>query len=674
MLPRTSPILGIGHVTVRYSSLAAIYRGIQDSKSRDGRSTGRPSSQAGSGPPWKKRGRVRKTDDPARKWVATRFNDDKPNHSANFRRNLDWQLQHSRSLRDDMKDMVEKEKGWKGSDSSSTTGFEGRFADAFDDKFDKKSSPSSGFKKPSPRGNERISGPSFDRSNRSSTFGRSRDEGASRFGPRSSGERTSERIGGRRLESGSNRGSQSSFNPLHSPSPLSSREVGRRESSGGFNSQEAGFGKGSPLGRGPLNMSSPSVWPDKWERGRIRAQDRVDPRESDRGRVSPSDMFTLHDNSRKSNGIDSRGSLPPSNSQDGEQELEMQTFRSEKDNDRNDVEEDKPFLLSHTTAVSQFLYGHSVVESALKYSKRKLYELHLHMGDDPHPNKAYLEKLALKRQVPVTKTFTHNELKRYHALSNQRPHNGLVLEASPIPQPPLESLGEVSDDAKNTGFNVRLAYQSKEEADVNGTGTFIRYSALNGRMPFILFLDSILDPENLGAILRSAAFFGVSGVAITKYKSAGLTPVALKASSGAAEIVPLFSVSNSLSFLEQSKQAGWTIYSAVAEGPHSKKNSFMTVDRIEQYNPLASQPTILCLGNEGEGLSKQVLRLSDYQVSIPSQNDFLGVVDSLNVSVAAGILCSAFAKKSNGLSIEHSRKIRSSEEDDEKEGDDAQLW
>ncbi|KAK8018039.1 hypothetical protein PG991_007229 [Apiospora marii] len=316
--------------------------------------------------------------------------------------------------------------------------------------------------------------------------------------------------------------------------------------------------------------------------------------------------------------------------------------------------EDLPVRVHHTTAASQFLYGRSVVEAALKSSGRKGYVLYLYSGEDRQnlSQDIHLEKLAMSKHIRVQKIRDRDGLRSMDKMAGGRPHNGCVLEASPLPQLPLKALGPVSEDPDKAGFGVELAYQSAEDAAINGSPDFIPYRGPKDRKPFILLLDGILDPGNLGAILRTAGFLGVTGIAITKHSSASLTPVALKASAGASEVIPLYSVDSTLGFLECSKEAGWIIYAAVAAGPRSRGNSHLSLDRLESYDPLASQPSILVVGSEGEGLGKQIRRAADFEVSIPGAAGLLSTIDSLNVSVATGILCSSFLKKSQGFEIE----------------------
>ncbi|KAI0164323.1 hypothetical protein GGR52DRAFT_559266 [Hypoxylon sp. FL1284] len=356
--------------------------------------------------------------------------------------------------------------------------------------------------------------------------------------------------------------------------------------------------------------------------------------------------------------VDTRGSARPTRSEplirNDRVERQDSQFPRERQADQSDDQpksypspsrDTGPVRVHHTTAASQFLYGHSVIEAALKDTRRKLYKLYLYCGENRQKisQTAGLETLADRCGVPITRVEDRDGLRMMDKMSDGRPHNGCVLEASPLPQLPLKALGAVSEDAANPGFSLELAHQSREEAQVNGAPTFIKTQLPLGRQPFVLLLDRILDPGNLGAILRSAAFLGVNAVAITKGSSATITSVALKASAGASEVLTLFSISSTVDFLTRSKESGWMVYAAVTDS-RPERSRLLTLDRIEMYDPLSTQPTILVVGSEGEGLEKRVRRTADYQVSIPNHSGY-SMVDSLNVSVASGILCSTFLKK-----------------------------
>ena len=147
-----------------------------------------------------------------------------------------------------------------------------------------------------------------------------------------------------------------------------------------------------------------------------------------------------------------------------------------------------------------------------------------------------------------------------------------------------------------------------------------------GEDPFVIVLDGVEDPHNLGSIIRSADCAGAHGVIIGKRRSASVTAAAVKASAGATEYVKIARVVNISSALAQLKSAGLWVAGADMHGQNMRAQSLK--------GPLA-----LVIGNEGEGLSKLVRDNCDFLVSIPMQ----GHIDSLNAGVAAAVLM--FEKK-----------------------------
>ena len=140
--------------------------------------------------------------------------------------------------------------------------------------------------------------------------------------------------------------------------------------------------------------------------------------------------------------------------------------------------------------------------------------------------------------------------------------------------------------------------------------------------PFLLVLDGVQDPHNLGACLRTADAAGVTAVIVPKDRAAGLSAVVRKVASGAAETMPLIQVTNLARTLRWLKEREVWIIGTDDEAPHSVYDSKLT-------GPLA-----LVLGAEGAGLRRLTKENCDLLVSIPMR----GVVESLNVSVAAGVL------------------------------------
>ena len=142
-----------------------------------------------------------------------------------------------------------------------------------------------------------------------------------------------------------------------------------------------------------------------------------------------------------------------------------------------------------------------------------------------------------------------------------------------------------------------------------------------GEAPFLVVLDGVTDPMNLGAIIRTAACVGAHGVIVPERRAVGLTPSAVKASAGAIETVKVARVTNLTRTLEMLKKKGIWLYAADMAGEDYRGVSF-------------SGPVALIIGAEGEGVSRLVLEACDYRVSLPMR----GGVGSLNASVAAGIL------------------------------------
>lgn len=303
----------------------------------------------------------------------------------------------------------------------------------------------------------------------------------------------------------------------------------------------------------------------------------------------------------------------------------------------------QPLSIPYSTAASQFLYGKSVVEAALRASRRKLYKLYVYGGANRQnvTQDLAVQKLAERKGVEV-QVVGEDGLRLMEKMSSGRPHNGYVLEASPLPQLPLTSLGPVSDDASKPGFHINLAHQSAEDAEINGTATFLPHSD-TAHKPLVVVLDQILDPGNFGAILRTVSFLGATAVAVTKRNSASLTPVALKASAGASEALTVFSVEQLVDFLVESKDSGWKVYAAAPSLGRLGRNRQVDVHELQDLDPLATTPCILLMGSEGEGLSRQLISKADSVVSIPNMSGST-VVDSLNVSVATGLVCSAFLR------------------------------
>ncbi|KAI4284603.1 MAG: hypothetical protein L6R38_001304 [Xanthoria sp. 2 TBL-2021] len=310
-----------------------------------------------------------------------------------------------------------------------------------------------------------------------------------------------------------------------------------------------------------------------------------------------------------------------------------------------------PLAIPYTTPASEFLYGHSVVTMALKSSRRTFYKLYLYDGDatEVRGQDKQVRKLALAANIEVTRVGS-DWIKLMDKMSGGRPHNGYILEASPLPKLPVTGLKRVPrpPGTPQPTFDVILDHQSREEEAVNGTGTAVPYGTGHQRYPFLLLLDGIKDPGNIGAIIRSSHFLGADGILICTRNSAALTPVALKAAAGAAEMLPLFSVSQPASFIDECQENGWKFYAAVS--PSSSDSGRVTgrpyYSSTTLGTPTQKHPCILVLGSEGDGLRWNIQKKADFMLGIEAQRTGSGELDSLNVSVASALLCDAFLRES----------------------------
>ena len=185
-------------------------------------------------------------------------------------------------------------------------------------------------------------------------------------------------------------------------------------------------------------------------------------------------------------------------------------------------------------------------------------------------------------------------------------------------QPGVE-LDHLLPGVRHQGVVAALVPQSGEGLREQDLPAFL--AGLAGA-PFLLVLDGIQDPHNLGACLRTADAAGVQAVIVPRDRAAGITPVVRKVACGAAETVPVFTVTNLSRCLRLLKDAGVWIYGA-------SDDADKTLYETDLRGPLA-----LVLGGEGKGLRRLTREACDFLVAIP----MAGRVESLNVSVAAGVL------------------------------------
>ena len=179
-----------------------------------------------------------------------------------------------------------------------------------------------------------------------------------------------------------------------------------------------------------------------------------------------------------------------------------------------------------------------------------------------------------------------------------------------------ERLDQLSETHAHQGVIAQVAAYDYSTVDEN-----LARAEEKGEAPFLIILDNVEDPHNLGAIIRTANLAGAHGVIIPKRRAVGLTSTVAKTSAGAINYTPVAKVTNIVRTIEELKEKGIWFVCADMGGE--------TMYDLDLTGPMG-----LVIGNEGEGVSRLVREACDFTASIPMKGD----IDSLNASVAAGVL------------------------------------
>ena len=179
-----------------------------------------------------------------------------------------------------------------------------------------------------------------------------------------------------------------------------------------------------------------------------------------------------------------------------------------------------------------------------------------------------------------------------------------------------ERLDQISETGKHQGVIASAAAYAYAEVE-----DMLKLAEEKGEPPFLFLLDDIEDPHNLGAITRTANLAGAHGVIIPKRRAVGLTATVARTSAGALNYTPVAKVTNLSATIEELKGKGMWFVCADMDG-------------TTMYDLNLTGPIGLVIGNEGDGVSRLVKEKCDFVASIPMK----GEIDSLNASVAAGVL------------------------------------
>jgi 23S rRNA (guanosine2251-2'-O)-methyltransferase len=197
----------------------------------------------------------------------------------------------------------------------------------------------------------------------------------------------------------------------------------------------------------------------------------------------------------------------------------------------------------------------------------------------------------------------------------------------PILEVPRTDLDRMSNHALHQGIGLQVPPYDYAHPD-----DLLRTATTSGSPALLVALDNISDPRNLGAIVRSVAAFGGDGVLIPQRRSASVTAVAWRTSAGAAARTPVSRATNLTRTLKSWADAGLTVVGLDAEGDTE-------LDELD-----ATGPIVVVVGSEGKGLSRLVRENCDAVVSIP----MAGPTESLNASVAAGVVLAEIARQRRG--------------------------
>ena len=229
---------------------------------------------------------------------------------------------------------------------------------------------------------------------------------------------------------------------------------------------------------------------------------------------------------------------------------------------------------------------------------------------------------ALREGVPVTGLYVaegaerDNRLREAFQIAADR--GVRLLEVS------RGELDRMTSGAVHQGLAARIpSYEYAHPDDL------LEAAAANGEKPLIVALDSVTDPRNLGAVIRSAAGFGAHGVLIPERRAAGMTASAWKTSAGAPARIPVAQAVNLVRQLKAYKEAGLMVVGLAADGDVSLPDL-----------DLGDGPLVLVVGSESAGLSRLVTETCDQLVSIP----MAGKLESLNAGVAASVALYAVAR------------------------------
>lgn len=242
--------------------------------------------------------------------------------------------------------------------------------------------------------------------------------------------------------------------------------------------------------------------------------------------------------------------------------------------------------------------GRQSVRELLLAGNRDVREVFLVSGQKPAPILDDIIDLADEASIPIRQISRS----RFDTISRTEAPQGIVALAEPLRSKDLHDL---------VGHNLTATPADNK-------------SPRHSNKPFLIILDGVTDPHNLGALIRTGEAAGVTGFVLRKHRSPRISPTVTKSAAGAVEHMPIAQVNSIAGSVEELKKSGIWVVGMDESAPTP----------VWEMN-LATEPVALVLGSEGKGLSRLVRQRCDLQVSIP----LTGAITSLNVSVAGAIAC-----------------------------------
>lgn len=246
--------------------------------------------------------------------------------------------------------------------------------------------------------------------------------------------------------------------------------------------------------------------------------------------------------------------------------------------------------------MNDIIFGRNPVMEAIK-SNREIEKIMVQQGAEGSIKK--IESMARQNKIPL-QYVGKAALDRLIGSKHPGSHQGVVAYVS------------------------AFSYTSVEE--------ILEKAVFKGEKPFVIILDGIEDPHNLGAIIRSAEGAGAHGIIIPQRRSASVTETVAKVSAGALEHMDIAKVANLTDTVDKLKKLGLWIGASHMEGDRYWENDFTV-------------PLALIIGSEGKGVSRLLMEKSDFTLSIP----MMGKVNSLNASNAAAVLFFEIARQRQGI-------------------------